>query len=71
MVKGGFWIEQSRWRECVVALVVGLLCVAGAWRMFGMHRGDLGKPVLNGDGFMLYGIVKGMQQHGTGRRLRA
>jgi hypothetical protein len=64
MFQARFWTTESRWRELTVAIVVGLTCVVGAWRMFGMHRGDLNKPVLNGDGFMLYGIVKGMQQHG-------
>ena len=54
-----------RWAyEVIVAIGIGLVSTGLAWRMTGMHRGDLAVPRAGGDTLTIYGLAKAMQQHG-------
>jgi hypothetical protein len=58
------WRAHCVAREVLLVLFAGMASTAGAYRMFGMHRGDFAVPALTGDGVTLYSAVKAMQQHG-------
>lgn len=58
------WRRRCRLREAGIAVAVGLACSALAYRMQGMHRGDISLPDRDGDTLGLYMLVKAMQQHG-------